>query len=496
MNPIRTIPPRTRRSSPSALGWFAWVLAGWLSGVVAGAQDLAALAAGARTDAEKALAELAEVRKTVEADRVPLTRELGVLEQRLLERRAELAKAQRFQENQLVELNALKAEARRRGEEVKYIDSLLAEYGRAFRSRLHFVEEPRFAAVFAESEKATAPDLAPRERLDRRVGVLTAALKRTEGALGGELFEGRALDKRGLLQQGKVALVGPVAIFASGSGEVAGPLQQELNKSDPSVVEISTALSKASRELVSAGRGEIGIDPTLGNAFKLAALKESLYEKLEKGGWAMIPLLSLGAAAFVVALVKWIQLSRFRLAKESDLQTVLRHLEDRQIDKALAHARGIPGPAGELLATAVQHSDEKKEYIEEILYERLLAARTRLERGLPFLALTATTGPLLGLLGTVMGMIATFKLISSFGSGDPKVLAAGISEALIATASGMTVAIPSLLFHAFLGRMAKGIIGSMEQTSVGFINGVPEVSPFAAAAARSSAVATSGDVRP
>ncbi len=144
----------------------------------------------------------------------------------------------------------------------------------------------------------------------------------------------------------------------------------------------------------------------------------------------------------------------------------------------------------------MQHSDEKKEYIEEILYERLLAARTRLERGLPFLALTATTGPLLGLLGTVMGMIATFKLISSFGSGDPKVLAAGISEALIATASGMTVAIPSLLFHAFLGRMAKGIIGSMEQTSVGFINGVPEVSPFAAAAARSSAVATSGDVRP
>ncbi len=149
-------------------------------------------------------------------------------------------------------------------------------------------------------------------------------------------------------------------------------------------------------------------------------------------------------------------------------------------DKALNHARGIPGPAGDLLATAVEHVDEKKEYIEEILYEKMLAARTKLERGLAFLALTATVGPLMGLLGTVMGMIATFKLISSFGSGDPKVLAAGISEALIATASGMTVAIPALLLHAFLGRMAKGIIGSMEQTSVGFINGVPEVekAPF------------------
>ena len=79
----------------------------------------------------------------------------------------------------------------------------------------------------------------------------------------------------------------------------------------------------------------------------------------------------------------------------------------------------------------------------------------------------------MGLLGTVMGMIATFKLISSFGSGDPKVLAAGISEALIATASGMCVAIPALLLHAFLSRKCKGIIGSMEQTAVGFINGVP-----------------------
>jgi biopolymer transport protein ExbB len=461
------VPPLRRRGR-----WGALALAGWMSLQLAPGQDLGALAAGTAQDVGKALAELAEARKAVEADRVPLARELAALEQRVLDRRAELAKAQRFQENQLVELNALKAEARRRSEEVKYIDSLLTEYARAFQARLHFVEEPRYAALFADLEKAAAPDLTPIQRLDRRAALLTAALTRTEGGMGGELFEGKALDKRGLLQQGKVALIGPVAIFANAAGDVAGPLQQELNKADPSVVDISKTLSEASRKLASTGSGELGLDPTLGNAFKLAALKESFYEKLEKGGWAMIPLLALGLSALLVALVKWIQLSRFRLARESDLQSVLRHLEEGAPDKALAHARAIPGPAGELLATAVRHADEKKEYLEEILYERMLAARTRLERGLPFLALTATTGPLLG---TVMGMIATFKLISSFGSGDPKVLAAGISEALIATATGMTVAIPALLLHAFLGRMAKGIIGSMEQTSVGFINGVPEI---------------------
>jgi biopolymer transport protein ExbB len=159
---------------------------------------------------------------------------------------------------------------------------------------------------------------------------------------------------------------------------------------------------------------------------------------------------------------------------EDDLQTVLRHLEERENQKALTHARSIPGMAGDLLVTAVEHADEKKEYIEEIVYEKMLGARARLERGIAFLALTATAGPLMGLLGTVMGMIATFKLISSFGSGDPKLLASGISEALMATATGMSVAIPALLLHAFLSRRAKGIMGSMEQTAVGFINGVPE----------------------
>lgn len=188
----------------------------------------------------------------------------------------------------------------------------------------------------------------------------------------------------------------------------------------------------------------------------------------------MAPLLGLGAAMLLVALVKWLQLTRIRLATEKDLQKVLRHLGDDEQEKALVHARSIPGVAGDMLATAVEHADEKKEYIEEVVYEKMLGARTRLERGIAFLALTATAGPLLGLLGTVMGMISTFKLISSFGSGDPKLLAAGISEALIATATGMSVAIPALLLHAFLSRKAKGIIGSMEQTAVGFINGVPE----------------------
>ena len=439
------------------------------------AADLGAVLSGASNDLQRALSELSTTRQQIEAERTPLARRLTELEQKLAERRADFAKAERFQESKLLEMNLLKKDARERGDAVKQIDSLLNEYGRTFHGRLNFVEEPKYKPLFDAVEKAAATtDLTPAEKFSQRASLLSGALKRTEGALGGELLDGKALDKQGRVQPGKVALVGPVAVFASASGEAAGVLQMELNKTDPTVVQVDKNLDAASRELASTGKGQLVLDPTLGTAFRLSAMEESLYQRFAQGGLIMIPLLGLGVGAVLLALVKWFQLARVRVATDRDLQVVLRHLENHDQNKALEHARQIGGPAGNLLATAVQHSDEKKEYIEEVLYEKMLGARTRLERGIAFLALTATTGPLLGLLGTVMGMIATFKMISSVGSGDPKQLAAGISEALICTATGMAVAIPSLLFHAFLSRKAKGIIGSMEQTAVGFVNGVPE----------------------
>lgn len=454
---------------------------GWLL-VGSQAQDLSVIRTEIGVDLQKALAELSELRQDIEKERIPLAQRLAELERNLTDRRAELARAQRFQENQLVELNALKSDAKKTADEVKYIDSLLSEYTKAFRSRLHFIEEPRYSAILEAMEKAeSSSDNSASDRFSERAALLTTSLERIESALGGEQFDGRAMDKAGRVRPGEVALVGPVAMFASASGKLSGVLQQELNKTDPSVVPVDSDLESSFRTLVTSGSGQMALDATLGNAFKLTALKESLYEKIAKGGAVMIPLIALGAAALLVGIIKWLQFSRIRLASEMDLQRVLRHLENGSKDQALAHARKITGPLGDLLTAAVQNADEKREFIEELLYEKMLSARTAIERGLAFLALSATTGPLMGLLGTVMGMIATFKLISSFGSGDPKLLASGISEALIATATGMIVAIPSLLLHAFLSRKAKGIIGSMEQTAVGFMNGLPrsEKSAFA-----------------
>ncbi|MCB1120239.1 MAG: MotA/TolQ/ExbB proton channel family protein, partial [Verrucomicrobiae bacterium] len=134
---------------------------------------------------------------------------------------------------------------------------------------------------------------------------------------------------------------------------------------------------------------------------------------------------------------------------------------------------GIKGPVGVMLVSALEHIDADEDLIEEILYERMLSTQPKLERYLPFISVTAATAPLLGLLGTVTGMINTFKLITIFGTGDATRLSSGISEALITTEYGLIIAIPTLIAHALLSRMSKAVLGSMERTAVGFVNGLP-----------------------
>ena len=98
----------------------------------------------------------------------------------------------------------------------------------------------------------------------------------------------------------------------------------------------------------------------------------------------------------------------------------------------------------------------------------ILHRKPQLERFLPWLSVTAAATPLMGLLGTVVGMIKTFTLITIFGSGDPKALSSGISEALVTTELGLVVAIPTLIIHGALLRLAKRRISAMELTATEF----------------------------
>ena len=120
-----------------------------------------------------------------------------------------------------------------------------------------------------------------------------------------------------------------------------------------------------------------------------------------------------------------------------------------------------------------KQKNPERDDVEEALFEVFLDAQPSLKSGLPLIAIASATAPLLGLLGTVTGMIETFRLINIFGTGDAKALASGISEALVTTEFGLIVAIPALILHALLSRKVQGIKSQMEMTSLALLNGAP-----------------------
>ena len=202
----------------------------------------------------------------------------------------------------------------------------------------------------------------------------------------------------------------------------------------------------------------------------MEATQETLLEHIKKGGVVMYPILGLAGAALLVALFKWLGLLFTRNPSQKRIRLLLGAVAGNDGEAAKEHASKVGGPTGKMLSDGVNHLGEPRSLIEEIMYERVLATRLKLQRLLPFIAICAASAPLLGLLGTVTGIINTFKLITVFGSGDVKTLSGGISEALITTEFGLIVAIPSLLLHAFLSRKARGVVDGMEKAAVSFIN--------------------------
>ena len=128
------------------------------------------------------------------------------------------------------------------------------------------------------------------------------------------------------------------------------------------------------------------------------------------------------------------------------------------------------GPFERLRNTAQGYRGNKPEILEEILYEIIIDSQERLEKALPLVAITAAIAPLLGLLGTVTGMIDVFRQITNFANPENSELARGISEALVTTKFGLVTAIPALVIHALLNRRLQGLVSKMEGFSARLVH--------------------------
>ena len=430
------------------------------------------VAASTRQQLEESVAELAKLRDGVTAEKIPLAQELRKLEDGLLAMRGDLAKATRALDGRALDLSNLKGEIDKRRDQVNYLSNLLADHGRNFESRLHIAELQRYDApldavkLARENTKLTEAELFAAE-----MAVVDASFDRVADALGGSRFDGKAVDPTGTVSSGTFVVVGPAALFRSTDGLQVGTAEQRLGSLEPTVIPFTGPEDRtAAAQFLLGSGGAFPMDPTLGNAHKIAAIEETWVQHVLKGGPVMWPIFGLAGAALLVVLLKWLSMAFIRRPSRKLVANLLEAVKGGKREEAVEEAGAISGPAGAMLQAGAEHLGEPRELVEEVMFEKMLSTKLRLNGWLPFVAICATSAPLLGLLGTVTGIMNTFSLMTVFGTGDPKTLSSGISEALITTEYGLIVAIPSLLLHAFLSRRARRVLDEMEQAAIAFLN--------------------------
>lgn len=201
------------------------------------------------------------------------------------------------------------------------------------------------------------------------------------------------------------------------------------------------------------GLHTLAIDPTRGSLLGVLSFTPDLRERLEQGGSIGLIILVLGLFGLLLTLWRLVYLL----------------LVDRRIRRQLSEIAtpNADNPLGRVLLAVQGLSTDEDELLQLKLDEAVLAEIPALERGNGLIKLFAATSPLLGLLGTVTGMILTFQAISLFGTGDPKLMAGGISQALVTTVLGLVVAIPLLFGHSVVAYLAKSTIQRLDEQCAG-----------------------------
>ncbi len=203
------------------------------------------------------------------------------------------------------------------------------------------------------------------------------------------------------------------------------------------------------------GQMPIAIDPTRGVLLSMLIQTPSTQERIAQGGVIGYIILALGGLGFTYALIRLIIL----MLTSSKIQ--------KQINNPEA---SNDNPLGRILGATEQSSAQDIETLELVLDEAITREVPALEKGLSLIKLLAAVAPLLGLLGTVTGMIATFQAISLFGTGDPKLMANGISQALVTTMLGLSVAMPLLFIHNLLASRSRTLVQLLDEQSAGIMS--------------------------
>lgn len=222
----------------------------------------------------------------------------------------------------------------------------------------------------------------------------------------------------------------------------------------------SGELGAFAKELGEAESGHVraAVDPSRGVLLGMIVQRPNVMERIEKGQAVGYVIITVGMIGFVLAIWQAIYLIRTRTAVTRQLKRLDRLSNDNPLGRVLASVKTDPS-----------NIETDAEVVELRVSEAVLREVPKLERFQPFLRLAVAAGPLLGLVGTVIGMIITFQSITESGSSDPRLMANGIGQAMIATVLGLGIAVPLLFMNAGLATLSRGVVQILDEQSTGLL---------------------------
>jgi biopolymer transport protein ExbB len=393
------------------------------------------------------VARIAEVRRQFDADRARLEGEVGALERRALAAKSETEALsdELVRTEQAAQANADNA------------DMLVATFDQA-RATLDALGDSTlssdaFAAQDEASKLTTLFDAAA-----RRLGTL-GQVRRVPGKYF--LTDGTEVDGT-LIHYGNIATYG---VSPQGSGALA--------PAGGGSFRLWNAPAEASAQALAQGTLPATLQAYLyenANTAVSEPERKTFWGEMQKGGGIGYVIMVLGALALLLAALRAVFLHRAGASVDRIMERITPLVRQHRIPDAIEACKQFKGSAARVVTATLRNIEREREHLEDIVSESILHESTHLNRFGSFITLIAGVAPLLGLLGTVTGMIQTFDVITEFGTSDPKLLSGGIAVALVTTEQGLMVAIPCLLIGNLLNGWAERIKDDMEKAALKVVN--------------------------
>ncbi len=427
----------------------------------------------ARRMEAQALQEAEQSRQRILSDRKALTLALEQLQTEMEALAAENRRLEKEQAELQRRERDLQEKIASRQSEVGELSGLIRATAEDIDALLDMSPQSAFRPERAEAlqpviEQRAFPGMADVERM--------TDLLLEEIRLSGEvrLQPGKIVDRNGVATEADVLVVGNFTAAYRTPEETGFLLYSEPSRRLFALSRLPSAAQISKIEAYMNGHSiDVPVDISRGAALRQLTHRLSLLEQVSRGGPIVWPILGIGALALLIVVERTAYLLRRNLNAEKFMYRLCEHASRQEWNICMEMCERHSGKSvPRVMLAALQCRRMERQELENVLQEAILNEIPRLERFLSTLGMLAAIAPLLGLLGTVTGMINTFQAITYFGTGDPKTMSGGISEALVTTMLGLTVAIPILLAHTLLARKVDNIIAQMEEKAVSFVNTV------------------------